>query len=418
MRYLRTYIWLLMAFLLVSGNVYAHTGEQEPMEAQKTKDNALDWFYRTALKVDRFLLRGIDTSYIGLPEHSWRVALNSGIIGINSRFGAENVMNPFAPEQTYNLYLNMLTKPSINLGFNIGLRGFGFGYNWDLIDSRAKNISFSFGGKYIGIEFLRKSSSNIKASIGETELKTKDGTAPFFMITNTSLSVWYSLNSAHYSHNAAIKQSYIQRKSAGSLLLQVHYASTQVELDARLNEFLGHLLGCETHQVGVGLGYGINYTPNKGKVLLHASAMAQLICFSHNLVSQYEEFPITVGGKDTTTIQYALYRVQSRYPVHVTGTMRAAVSWEINKWVHLSAWGQVNNTRFMAQAMDATIDLHNWNWQANLSVAVRLGVGNDRIRKRIGAQEYERLTTLPTHANQDLVKLPDWFTRWFFSPKL
>jgi hypothetical protein len=238
------------------------------------------------------------------------------------------------------------------------------------------------------------------------------------MITNTSLSVWYSLNSAHYSHNAASKQSYIQRKSAGSLLLQVHYASTQVELDARLNEFLGHLLGCETHQVGVGLGYGINYTPNKGKVLLHASAMAQLICFSHNLVSQYEEFPITVGGKDTTTIQYALYRVQSRYPVHVTGTMRAAVSWEINKWVHLSAWGQVNNTRFMAQAMDATIDLHNWNWQANLSVAVRLGVGNDRIRKRLGAQEYERLTTLPTHANQDLVKLPDWFTRWFFSPKL
>lgn len=408
-----------MAFLLVGGNAYAHT----PNETKKTKGKGLDWCYRTALKVDRFLLRGIDTSYIGLPEHSWRVAVNSGIIGINSRFGAENILVPGdTTGSTYNLYLHMRTKPTVNLGFNIGLRGFGFGYSWDLMDSRAKTLSFSFGGKYIGIEFLRQSSSNIKAGVGDknpNETFPLDEFAPFFLITNTSLSVWYALNSARYSHNAAIKQSYIQRRSAGSLLLQIHYASTQVELDDRLHDALGNLLGCETHQVGVGLGYGINYTPNRGKVLLHASAMAQLICFSHNLISQYEEVPIPVGGKDTTIVTlYALYRVPSRYPVHVTGTMRAAVSWEINKWVHLSAWGQVNNTRFMAHAMDATIDLRNWNWQANLSVAVRLGAGNDRIRKRLGDEEYNRLTALPAPSEQDLVKLPNWFTSWFFSPKL
>ena len=415
MRYLRTCIGLLMAFLLVGGNAYAHA----PKETNKTKGKGLDWCYRTALKVDRFLQRGIDTSYIGLPEHSWRVALNSGIIGINSNFGAENVMHPFDPDSTYNLYFNLRTKPSVNLGFNIGLRGFGFGYSWDLMDSRAKTLNFSFGGKYIGVEFLRQSSSNIRASIGNNELEADPTEEPlYFMITNTTLSVWYALNSAHYSHNAAIKQSYIQRKSAGSLLVQIHYASTQLDLDERLHEVIGNIYGCETHQVGIGLGYGINYTPNKGKVLLHASAMAQLICVSHNLISQFEEVPISVGGKDTIATIYALYRVPSRYPVHVTGTMRAAVSWEINKWVHLSAWGQANNTRFMAQTWGADVNLRNWNWQANLSVAVRLGAGNDRIRKRLGDEEYNRLTALPAPSEQDLVKLPNWFTRWFFSPKL
>lgn len=427
MRRFRTGILLLTVFLLLSGQaVWAAKRDKttQPLKTEKeTKGKALDWFYRTALKVDRFMLRGVDTAYIGLPEHSWRVALNSGIIGINSSFGAENVINPFGHDMpNHNVYLNMRTKPTVNLGFNIGLRGFGFGYSWDLIDSRAKTLNFSFGGKFIGVEFLRQSSSNIRAFYNKEEINdVGDGierVAPYFMITNTTLSVWYALNSAHYNHNAAIKQSYIQRKSAGSLLVQIHYASTQVELDDRLHEIIGNLLGCETHQVGVGLGYGINYTPNKGKVVIHASAMAQLICLSHNLVTQYDKLPVSVGGKDTTMVVYSLYRVQSRYPVHVTGTMRAAVSWEINKWVHLSAWGQANNTRFMAQAAFADINLRNWNWQANLSVAVRLGAGNDRIRQRLGAEQYNRLTQLPPPAEQDLVKLPNWFTRWFFSPKL
>jgi hypothetical protein len=150
----------------------------------------------------------------------------------------------------------------------------------------------------------------------------------------------------------------------------------------------GQVLGVETHQVGVGLGYGLNYTPNQGKVLLHLSAMAQLVCFSHNIVTRQDSMQFkTENNQDTAIVMDGLYRIGSRYPVHVTGTMRAAVSWEINKWVHMNAWAQVNNVRFMAQASSSKFNLSNWNWQVNLSVGVRLGAGYAQRQRVLDTEE-------------------------------
>ena len=116
--------------------------------------------------------------------------------------------------------------------------------------------------------------------------------------------------------------------------------------------------------------------------------MMQLICYSHNLVTRVDSFLTkTAQAQDTTVAIPALYRISSRVPVHVTGTVRAAVSWEINKWVHLSAWAQVNNIRFMAHASDTKLDLSNWNWQVNLAVGVRLGAGYERRQKVLDAEE-------------------------------
>ena len=375
-------VHIVLAILAVLPcSVYAGT-DKRPGKAEV-------WFYRASEWIDHYVTKDLDTSYIGLPEHSWRLAYTNGMVGIHSTFAAINTYYDGIP--LGDVYTHMQTTPSVNLGFQAGFRSFGFGYSWDAVHAYSQNMNFSFGSKYIGIEFMRQTSTDIRTSIGTADLNE---TVPLpddinkATITNTSLNVWYALNATHYSHNAAIKQSYIQKKTAGSLLLQVNYMSTDVRLDEQMSVLTGQVLGVETHQVGVGLGYGLNYTPNQGKVLLHLSAMAQLVCFSHNIVTRQDSMQFkTENNQDTAIVMDALYRIGSRYPVHVTGTMRAAVSWEINKWVHMNAWAQVNNVRFMAQASSSKFNLSNWNWQVNLSVGVRLGAGYAQRQRVLDTEE-------------------------------
>lgn len=47
---------------------------------------------------------------------------------------------------------------------------------------------------------------------------------------NTSLTAWYALNASHYSHNAAIKQSHIQKRTASSLLLSLGFLASEMKI--------------------------------------------------------------------------------------------------------------------------------------------------------------------------------------------
>ena len=337
----------------------------------------MKFMYRVGVWLDDYSLKGLDTSYIGLPEFPWRIALTNSEVGIHSTFAVKNNSDNIG-----RIMLQSETTPSIDLGFHIGLRTLGFGYSWDVLSAYSTNWNISLGGKGLGISFRRQVTTNLTGKVLINEKEDPDPTLidkGDMRIATTSLSAWYALNASHYSHNAAIKQSYIQRKTAGSLLLQVAYMSTRLDLDTILPAVMGHVGGLETHQVGVGLGYGINYTPNHGKVLLHASAAVQAVFYSINYISY--SAPDSLKG-----FAYPSYTIRPTTPIHFTGTMRAAVSWEINKWVHLSARAQVDNIRFKAHTTTGLADLNNWNWQTNLAVAVRLGVGKDRINRALGIE--------------------------------
>jgi len=391
---------------------------QAPQPAGKTSKGLL-FFYRLSDRVDRFLRQGIDTNYIDLPEHSWRLAYTNAMIGVNSRITSiteEPVIG------NGNISLLNKTTPSVDLGFSAGYRGFGFGYSWDAIHAYAQRLSFSLGSKFIGLDFSIHTSTNINTSLAIGNWFLDNIAKNNITITNASLNLWYALNSAHYSHQAAVKQSYIQKKTAGSLLLHLSYMSSQVSLSDTLKmpdvqlpllpTLMSDITAVRTRQIAVGIGYGINYTPNKGKVVLHASAAAMLVTYSINLISYY--IPDSVAN---TLPGEPMYNLHPSFPVHVTGNMRAAVSWEINKWVHLSAWATGENIRFRSAitANQNRIFLSNWDWKVQLSVGVRFGAGYERRNRALeAAGELPQQVLRQPRAN----KLPQWLTDFFYSPKL
>ena len=378
--------------------------------AAANSNKATAFFFRVGQWVDDFQLRGLDTAYIALPEHSWSIALNNSEVGINDTYTTwTDAATPVA--------LRAQTTPSLGIGFNAAYRGYGGGYSWDVLNAYTTNWNVSMGSKIMGIEFMRSVSTNLTGKFLVDG--TYDPSLPMlnkgeFRISNMSLTAWYALNAAHYSHNAATKQSYIQKRTAGSLLLSVAYMSSQMNIldsakyiqDDDMSVLFDGVTGTITRQVALGIGYGINYTPNHGKVLLHAAANMQVVFYSINHVSYSFAPNVTMHGEP----QYALHPSS---PVHVAGNLRAAVSWEINQWVHLSAWGQANNLRFASKAGDmTTFTISTWHWQAHINVGVRFGAGKKRVREVLGEPEQELAPAVPEKPS----KLPRWITDYFFSP--
>ena len=384
--------YILCLCLLMATGSYAEDGK------------FMKFMYRVGVWLDDYSLKGLDTSYIALPEFPWRIALTNSEVGIHSTFAVKNNSDNIG-----RIMLQSVTTPSIDLGFHIGLRTLGFGYSWDVMHAYARKLNLSMGGKQWGVELMRQTSTNLHSVLSFPDLKVNnfiDLGKKDVWITNTNLTAWYVFNGRHYSHNAAIKQAYIQRKTAGSLLINLSYLNTDIsfgqdpEFDGITPVILENVHEMVTHQVAVGAGYGINYTPNHGKVLLHASAAVQAVFYSINYISY--SAPDSLKG-----FAYPSYTIRPTTPIHFTGTMRAAVSWEINKWVHTTT---------------GLADLNNWNWQANLAVAVRLGVGKDRINRALGI-EPAPAAPLPekeseqTDSKQKLFTMPQWVTDYFFSPQ-
>lgn len=388
---------------------------QERQEKQPSK--GLLFFYRIGDRVDNFLERDVDTAYIVLPEHSFNVAFTTAMVGINSRLTSNSQTMDVTVPLSLSLYNR--TTPSVDLGFNVGYRGFGFGYSWDALHAYARHLNFSFGSKSMGLEYSMKTSRNISTSVavGEALVPSLTDMRDVVAITNTNLSFWYALNAAHYSHNAAIKQSYIQRRPAGSLLLHLSYMSSQIQLNDSLmvsggskpliTSLMSDMCGMTTRQVAVGIGYGINYTPNNGKLLFHVSAAAMLVCYSVNHIQYYLSDAQKAGLPDE-----ALFVLHPAIPVHVTGNVRAAISWEINEWVHLSAWATGDHLRFNSAqtANQNSLSLANWNWKAQLTVGVRFGAGKDRVQRALNYPEHQSI-----HREHD--RFPLWLTDYFWSPK-
>lgn len=63
--------------LLLSGGLLFVVASEQPSKAAV-------FFHRTAERVDNFLLRGLDSNYIALPEFRWRVAQTNGETGLSS----------------------------------------------------------------------------------------------------------------------------------------------------------------------------------------------------------------------------------------------------------------------------------------------------------------------------------------------
>lgn len=397
---IRVHIVLLSGLLLVGSLVSVYAADKQPGKGAV-------FFHKTANWIDNILLNGLDTAYVNLPEYRWCVALTTGETSVYSEFKSND---------TYyfgDVTLRSLSRPSAELGFNAGYRAISFGYSWDVLRAHAQNLSFNAGSKMIGIDFMRIRSTGFRTELDMPKyIDQPEDLGEFGVhLTHMNLSLWYALNWRRYSHNAAMKQAFLQKHTAGSPILTVSYSLTNIAFNDSLDllpQLAYDISRLVTHQASVGLGYGINYTPNQGKFLLHADAVAKLAFYSINQVS--------FRGMDSISdFATPAFEIRSKTPFHFSGSLRAALSWEINKWVHLSAWAMAENVRFSAASEEADVHFSNWHWSAHINFGVRFGAGMHRTREVLRPTVFD----IPPAANNAPTgkPFPTWITDYFYSPR-
>jgi len=336
------------------------------------------FFQKVGKFADDWFSRGMDTNYLALPKYRFRLALNGEIGSVYTLLSSDNT--PYYGDIRCRYSSNVTPK----LGLILGFRNLQAGYSIDLFKGYS-NFSLSIYQNAFGLEILRRKTFYAKGYIdasnieGKTEIKAGDiGVTTFF------LSGYFAFNRKKFSMPAAFKQSYIQKRSAGSVLAYVDFLYTDLEFTKDSYMALaGGLKSMELYQVALGVGYGYNYTPNKGKVLLHLSAAPLLVFFNRMLETGDSRMFL-----DSKEMGYNLVfsrKIKPRSPVYVTGIAKAAVVWNINDRFCIAGAAVCNNIRFRSHdtlyEADVKIDeqynpyidtsFMTWDWKANFYFTVR-----------------------------------------------
>jgi len=184
---------------------------------------------------------------------------------------------------------------------------------------------------------------------------------------------------------AAFKQSFIQRKSAGSVLAYIdfRYSDLAFNNESYMTQ-AGGLHNLEMYQVALGVGYGYNYTPNNGKFLLHLSLMPMLSVFNQTIMTG--DSRMFWHNEDENYNLVFSRKIKGRYPFFFTGMARLALVWNINDRFVMALTGVCNNIRFRMQDKMFEIDredldlkyntvvngsIMTWDWKANVFFGVR-----------------------------------------------
>lgn len=328
---------------------------------------------------DNFYMRNIDTNYIVLPKYRWRITYNSEASGVHTFLVAHDV--PYYGNIDAQMHSNVTPK----MGLQIAFRNLSAGYAVDLFKGYS-NFSFSAIQNAFGIDILRRKTSYAHGSIDLSGLnKRTEIDAGDVDVTTLFVSGYFAFNRKKFSMPAAFKQSYIQRKSAGSVLAHLDFRYAGLEFDdENYIAQAGGVRELELYQLAIGVGYGYNYTPNKGKFLLHLSATPMLTVFNHMLMTGDSRM-FWHNDKDDYNLVFSR-KLKGRFPVFFTGNAKIALVWNINDRFVLAATCVANNIRFRARDKMFEIDrddldlnyntvidsyIMTWDWKANIYFGVR-----------------------------------------------
>ena len=350
---MRKSVILLFLFWLSLANSVAQESKQ-PSTMKKIA--------RTIEKaLDDIAIKNVDTAYLALPEYGWKVAVTSNFAGVDASVKGHNI--PTYQSIDINVNSNLNGQTAVMMGY----RSLSASYSWNIAHGYSRDFNLAFLSKKMGIEYRNHTTDglhgildaaategNLPISKGDTRLKA------------TIINGYYVFNSRKYSLPSAMKQSLIQKRSAGSVTAYALLLSARLESkNATVSTMLGGLKKIEFYQAAVGLGYGYNFTPNQGRLLIHASAAPLLVFYNKNFLTADVNIPLPDGSTYTTDINK---EVKTKHRYFLTGVARASVFYNVNKHLYVGTAALVNDIRFnSASGVEMRMD----DWVLNASLGVR-----------------------------------------------
>lgn len=251
----------------------------------------IDALNRFLDRLDAREISKLDTNYVMLPAEWWQF----GVFGMwmNTNLNLRNY------EAFYGMSGNLDSDMKMRLGVMGSFRGWGASYSWD-VKNRDQNFSLSYHGNAYGLEFVN---SKTKSLCGKVNAYAWEGDENGYFPEQMKLDVkrksvrhvnmlidgYYVFDSRHFSFPAALDQSYIQKKSAGSFILGSAFVHSKIQL-AKGSELyeLSEVEQTEINEVAVGAGYGYNFVYRllqNSRFLIHFSVMPMFSVWNNYTVT-------------------------------------------------------------------------------------------------------------------------------------
>jgi hypothetical protein len=285
----------------------------------------------------------MDTSYVGSYPYHWDARLFAKTVGYRFVSSAMDAVE-------------LTTGMRNRVGVGLSYRGFGLSFSKAIGKKLNLDLGVESYGKHLGIEYALRATDRLAGTMtlpdGE-KANVQDG--DLILISN-KLNLFYSFN-PRFSYAAAMKQSMIQRRSAGSWIAGVSWSFWDILFrDGQEQYGFGNYF---YQRFSVGAGYGYNLVLGRQHWLLHASVVP--------MWTFYDMESLRSGGT----------RVRTKYPfgkISFSGTARAGVYYRWKERWSIGLSGVVNQSvtkkHFSSKAADYS-RVGAQEWQATLSLSCR-----------------------------------------------
>jgi hypothetical protein len=215
----------------------------------------------------------IDTNYILKPRNKWTLKTRVNVSGTDVRARTHFEDNKIEAD------LKSLRKVTLSLA--AAYKGLSFGIALNPAHLVGKNNDYELNlnayGNRFGGDVIFHSAKRFTGTLTKGGMKYE---VPGELINQNLLDIdaYYAFNFRRFSYPAAFSQSFIQRRSSGSWMLELSFIGGNYRIKA--DEDLGTPLSKITMgHVGVGGGYGYNLvTPHRW--LFHLSGLPSLVVYS------------------------------------------------------------------------------------------------------------------------------------------
>lgn len=278
-------------------------GAGQCMWAQNKTWELIDRMY------DKYKPLRTDTNYIVRPKEKWTLKISESISQDVLTFKGDNIgFIPYKGE--------LQSKETIKLGMSASYRGLSLSYGVDLTRLGKVSANQALGitsfGNRMGGDITLSRIKNFEGYI------SPDGThheLSLDQVKQDKLAVngYFVFNHKRFSYPAAFTQSYIQKHSSGSFILNGTFMMSRINMytEDLAAEFVKEI---NLIHAGIGAGYAYNWIPNR-KFLVSLSVLPSLIL--------YKDYKLDYGNRVAN---------MPREPIDIHLTTRCSFIWYFSSY--------------------------------------------------------------------------------------
>lgn len=269
-----------------------------------------------------------DTAYITRPKERWTVKMLGNLSGADIR---TNTKEGGVAYET-----KVMADFRGTLSMAVAYRGMGLSLSVNPAKLAGKNKDYelnlnSYSNRYgFDVVYLASKTYHGHMNLGSGRIDIPKG-----MISQNALNLnfYYVFNSRRFSFPVAFSQSYVQKRSAGSLMVGASFDGSKTVVGTDVEHPSLQPITIRLNEFAVGAGYGYNLVAGK-HLLFHLSALPTITVYSHDYTESATEMVDEDGQLETTTVRN---RMNYHFPsAIVTGRGAALYSWR-NKFAGATA---------------------------------------------------------------------------------